>query len=231
MHNTMLKMNIKAGLGPCRSEPDFFPSCQWTCHPVYQSCMLFLFIGDANVATQVVPFALFTLIIRWFIHETSLNLCHHSLPGSVSQHLLSQPWLSAPMRLLLRSQEETEEKAKWDAKGFIHTLLYLGYQRIRWKIGTGDKVIQFYLNWKKTGLVTLIEGKLASQALSNPSSPGLEVFPAGDRDVTITLALSEVLKTIVQCRHNKQWVISTTPTVSWFTLKSRTHKCQTTVHS
>lgn len=59
-------------------------------------------------------------------------------------------------------------------------------------------MIQFYLNWKKIGLVSRTERKLASQTLSNPSSLGLEVFPAGSRDVTITLALSEVLKTIVQ---------------------------------
>ena len=43
-----------------------------------------------------------------------------------------------------------------------------------------------------------MERKLARQTLSNPSSLGLEVFPAGSRDVTITLALSGVLKTTVQ---------------------------------
>ncbi len=65
-------------------------------------------------------------------------------------------------------------------------------------VGAGHEVIQFYLNWKKIGLVSQIERKLASQTLSNPSSLGLEVFPAGSRDVTISLALSEVLKTTVQ---------------------------------
>lgn len=43
-----------------------------------------------------------------------------------------------------------------------------------------------------------MERKLASQTLSNPSSLGLEVFPADRRDVTITLGLSGVLKTIAQ---------------------------------
>lgn len=56
-------------------------------------------------------------------------------------------------------------------------------------VGAGHQVIQFYLNWKKIGSVSRMERKLASQTLSNPSSLGLEVFPAGSRDVTITLAL------------------------------------------
>lgn len=43
-----------------------------------------------------------------------------------------------------------------------------------------------------------MERKLASQTLSNPSSLGLEVFPADSGDVTITLTLSGVLKTIAQ---------------------------------
>lgn len=65
-------------------------------------------------------------------------------------------------------------------------------------MGAGHRVIQFYLNSKKISLESQMERKLASQTLSNPSSLGLEVFPAGSRDVTITLALSEILKTIVQ---------------------------------
>lgn len=95
-------------------------------------------------------------------------------------------------------REQQTRRQNGTTKCFIRTLLYLGCQRIRWKMGAGHRVIQFYLNSKKISLESQMERKLASQTLSNPSSLGLEVFPAGSRDVTITLALSEILKTIVQ---------------------------------
>lgn len=137
----------------------------------------------------------FALIIRCFIREASLNLCHHSVPGSVSQHLLLALVFCTNVAAAMFTGMDRMPEC------FIHTLLYLGCQRIMWKIGAGQ-VIQFYHNWKKIGLVSQMERKLANQTLSNPLSLGLEVFSAASsiysRDVTITLALSKVLKTVVQ---------------------------------
>lgn len=45
--------------------------------------------GYITLAQQVAMFLFLNFINRWFIHETSLNLCHCRVWGSVSQYMLS----------------------------------------------------------------------------------------------------------------------------------------------
>lgn len=80
---------------------------------------------------------------------------------------------------------------------FIRTLLYLGCQRIRWKISAGHQVAQFYLGRKGTGWLSPNEGKLSGQNFKQPFITWpwrLSCRLQGRRD----RSLSGVLKTIVQ---------------------------------